>query len=313
MDIHLGMWIAFWVIVIIALFVDLVILNKHKGDVSMKEALVMVSIWVGLALSFGVAVYFAFGHEKALEYFTGYVVEYSLSVDNMFVFLMIFSYFAIPKSHQPKVLIYGILGAVILRFFFVFVGVKLINSFTWVIYVFGAILIFTAIKMLVKREGEVHPEKNIAYRVLKKFFPFKPDTVTSNFFVREKGVLYATPMLAAVVVIEMSDIVFAIDSIPAVLSISRDTFIVYTSNIFAIVGLRSLYFLLSNLASKFKFLQIGVAVILFFVGLKMIISHYVHIPTALSLGIIVSILAVSIIISHFHDKKQKKVPPDIAS
>ncbi len=297
MDLHLIMWIVFWVVVAVALFVDLVILNKHQGNVEMKEAVVMVSIWIGLALSFGGLVYFAFGHEKALEYITGYVVEYSLSIDNMFVFLMIFTYFAIPKAHQPKVLIYGIIGAVILRFLFVFIGVQLINAFSWIIYVFGAVLIVTAVKMLVKKEGEIHPEKNIAYRILKKFFRFKPDVNTSNFFIRENGILYATPMLAAVGVVEMSDIIFAIDSIPAVLSISRDTFIVYTSNIFAIVGLRSLYFLLSNLAAKFRFLQIGVAVILFFVGLKMIISHYVHIPTALSLGIIISIIAVSVIAS----------------
>lgn len=297
------MWVVFWVVVIVALFIDLVILNKHQGNVNFKEALKMVCLWVGLALSFGVAVYFTLGQEKALEYITGYVVEYSLSIDNMFVFLMIFSYFCIPKEHQPKVLIYGIVGAVLLRFLFVFVGVKLINSFTWVIYVFGAILIFTAIKMLVKKEGEVHPEENIAYKLLKKFLPFKPDTQTSNFFVKENGILYFTPMLAAVVVVEMSDIVFAIDSIPAVLSISRDTFIVYTSNIFAIVGLRSLYFLLSNLAAQFRFLQVGVAVILFFVGVKMIISHFLPIPTVASLAVIITILAVSIIASKIYDKK----------
>lgn len=304
MDISLIMWIAFWIIVVVALFVDLVVLSKHHGDLSMKEAFIMVCMWVGLALSFGVAVYFSLGHEKALEYLTGYIVEYSLSIDNMFVFLMIFSYFAIPKSHQPKILIYGILGAVILRFFFVFVGVKLINTFSWIIYVFGFILIATAIKMLVKKDEQVHPEKNIAYIALKKIFPFKADTETDRFFIRENGVLYATPMFAAVIVIEMSDIVFAIDSIPAVLSISRDTFIVYTSNIFAIIGLRSLYFLLSNLASKFQYLQVGVAVILFFIGLKMIISHYIHIPTLMSLGVIISILAISIIASIIKAKKE---------
>lgn len=304
MDAHLIMWIAFWVVVIVALFVDLVILNKHQGNVSMKEAAVMVCAWVSLALSFGVVIYFVFTPEKALEYVTGYIVEYSLSIDNMFVFLMIFSYFAVPKHHQPKVLMYGIIGAVLLRFLFVFVGIQLINAFTWVIYVFGAILIFTAIKMIAKKDEEMDPSKNIAYKVLKKIYPFKHDHSTNKFFLRENGVLYATPMLAAVVVVEMSDIIFAIDSIPAVLSISRDTFIVYTSNIFAIIGLRSLYFLLSNLASQFKFLQYGVAVILMFVGLKMIVSHFYHIPTAASLAVIVSILALSIIISKISDKKE---------
>jgi tellurite resistance protein TerC len=303
------MWIAFWVVVVTALFIDLVILNKHHGNVSMKEAVVMVCVWVGLALSFGGAIYLALSPAKALEYITGYVVEYSLSVDNMFVFLMIFSYFAVPKNHQPKVLMFGIIGAVLLRFLFVFVGIQLINAFTWVIYIFGAILILTAVKMIAKKDEEMDPSKNIAYRLLKKIFPFKADHSTDKFFLRENGVLYATPMLAAVVVVEMSDIIFAIDSIPAVLSISRDTFIVYTSNIFAIIGLRSLYFLLSNLAAQFKFLQYGVAVILCFVGIKMIISRFYHIPTAASLAVIISILAISIIMSKLYDGKQNPQNP----
>ena len=297
MDMHFIMWVAFWVIVITALFIDLVILNKHHGDVTMKEAAVTVCVWVGLALFFGAAIYFVFTPEKALEYVTAYVVEYSLSIDNMFVFLMIFSYFAVPKHHQPKVLMYGIIGAVFLRFLFIFAGVQLVNAFAWLIYIFGAVLIFTAVKMITKKDKETDPSKNIAYKMLKKIYPLKPDHGTDKFFLRENGVLYATPMLAAVVVIEMSDIVFAIDSIPAVLSISRDTFIVYTSNIFAIIGLRSLYFLLSNLASQFRFLQYGVAVILFFVGIMMLISHFYHFPAAASLAVIISILAASIIIS----------------
>ncbi|MDR1941879.1 MAG: TerC/Alx family metal homeostasis membrane protein [Endomicrobium sp.] len=296
------MWILFWLVVTVSLFVDLVILNKHQGEISMKEAAVMVCVWVGIALSFGGVIYMVLGGQKALEYVTGYIVEYSLSVDNMFVFLMIFSYFAIPKRFQPKVLIYGIAGAVILRFLFVFVGVQLINAFAWVIYVFGAVLIFTAVKMIVKHDEEINPENNVAYKILKKIFPFRANVSTGAFFIRDfsaKGskVLYATPMLAAVAVVEMSDIIFAVDSIPAVLSISRDTFIVYTSNIFAIVGLRSLYFLLSNLASKFKYLQYGVAVILFFVGLKMLAAHFVHVPTLASLGVIIFILALSAALS----------------
>jgi tellurite resistance protein TerC len=301
------MWIIFWAIVISALFIDLVVLNKRQGDINVKEALVMVCIWVGLALSFGGLIYFVYGSSKALEYVTGYIVEYSLSVDNMFVFLIIFSYFAIPKRNQPKVLIYGIAGAVILRFLFIFIGVKLINSFAWIIYVFGAVLIYTAVKMLAQEDSEIEPDKNIAYKILKKIFPFKTDSQSGRFFIKEavdggKAVVYATPMLAAVAVVEMSDIIFAVDSIPAVLSISRDTFVVYTSNIFAIIGLRSLYFLLSNLAEKFKCLKFGVAVILFFVGLKMVVSHYVHIPILLSLGIIIFILAASIAASLIRNK-----------
>ena len=264
----------------------------------------MVCAWAALALSFGAAIYFVFTPAMALEYVTGYLVEYSLSVDNMFVFLMIFSYFAVPKRRQPKVLMYGIIGAVLLRFLFVFIGVQLINAFTWIIYVFGIILILTAVKMMAKKDEKIDPSGNIAYRALKKIYPFKAEHGTDKFFIREGGILYATPMLASVVVVEMSDIIFAVDSIPAVLSISRDTFIVYTSNIFAVIGLRSLYFLLSSLAARFRLLHYGVAFILIFVGVKMIISPFYHIPTPASLAVIVSVLAASVIISEFRDKRR---------
>jgi len=301
------LWIVFWVVVATALIVDLFILNKKHGALDFKSAAKMVCFWVSLALSFGALIYFVLGSQLALEYVTGYVVEYSLSIDNMFVFLMIFTYFAIPKDHQPKVLLYGILGAVILRFIFVFAGVALINAFWWTIYLFGAVLIAMAVKMMFEKEGSVNPENNIVYKLLKKFFPFKNDLQTDSFFIREKGILYATPMLAAVVVIEASDIIFAVDSVPAVLSISRDTFIVYSSNIFAIIGLRSLYFLLSNLAEKFKYLKYGVAVILLFVGAKMLMQHYYHVPTLISLGVIVLILTISIFISVTIKEKSRDI------
>ncbi|MCL2756641.1 MAG: TerC family protein [Coriobacteriia bacterium] len=303
MDIQLIMWVVFWVVIAAALTIDLVFLNKHHGDVSFKEAVLMVCVWVGLSLCFCVSIYFTLGPQKAIDYVTGYVVEYSLSIDNMFVFLMLFSYFAIPREHQPKVLMFGILGAVILRFVFIFAGIQLINAFSWIIYIFGALLIFTAIKMVVKKEDEVHPEKNIVIRLLKKILPFTDDSSSGKFFAKENGIRRATPLFAAVVVIEMSDLIFAVDSVPAVLSISTDTFIVYTSNIFAIVGLRSLYFLLANLAARFRYLQTGVAVILLFVGVKMLISHFVHIPTYISLGVIILVLVVSIVASSIIKKK----------
>jgi len=306
MDIHVIMWIVFWVVVVAALTIDLGFLSRHKGEVSFKEAVIMVCIWVGLSLSFCASIYFTLGHEKAIEYLTGYVVEYSLSIDNMFVFLMLFSYFAIPREHQPKVLIYGILGAVLLRFAFIFVGIQLINAFSWIIYVFGALLVFTAIKMVVKRDEEDNPEKNFIIRILKKILPFTQDTSSGKFFLKESGILRATPMFAAVVAIEISDLIFAVDSVPAVLSISTDTFIVYTSNIFAIIGLRSLYFLLANLAARFRHLQTGVAVVLLFVGVKMLISHFVHIPTYISLGVIVVVIAASIAASSIFKKKDDK-------
>lgn len=299
------MWIAFWVIVLAALFIDLAVLNKHHGKVSMKEAAVMVCAWVSLALLFGGAIWLVEGPRHALEFYTGYVLEYSLSVDNMFVFIMIFSYFAIPHNLQPKALLWGILGAVVMRFIFIFLGVKLISMFSWTIYVFGALLVFTAAKMLLQKEDDnFDPSQSVVLKGLKKFMPLKTDYHGENFFVVENAKRYATPLFAAVLVIEMSDLIFAVDSIPAVLSITQDTFLVYSSNIFAIIGLRSLYFLLSGMAGKFPYLKYGISVILFFVGVKMLISHHFKIPVVASLGVIVGILALSILASKFFPPKE---------
>ena len=218
---------------------------------------------------------------------------------------MIFGFFAVPNELQPKVLLWGILGAVLMRFLFIFVGVQLISSFTWMIYVFGALLIFTAIKMLMQKEDEkFDPSESFILKVFKKFMPIKTDYHGENFFVKEKTKWFATPLFAALLVIEMSDVIFAIDSIPAILGITQDTFLVYSSNIFAIIGLRSLYFLLAGMAGKFPYLKYGISVILFFVGVKMIISHFVKIPVPLSLGIIVVILALSMLASKFFPPKE---------
>ncbi len=299
------MWIAFWVIVLAALFIDLAVLNKHHGKVSMKEAAVMVCAWVSLALLFGGAIWLVEGPRHALEFYTGYILEYSLSVDNMFVFIMIFGYFAIPHNLQPKALLWGILGAVVMRFIFIFLGVKLISMFSWTIYVFGALLVFTAAKMLLQKEDDnFDPSQSVVLKGLKKFMPLKTDYHGENFFVVENAKRYATPLFAAVLVIEMSDLIFAVDSIPAVLSITQDTFLVYSSNIFAIIGLRSLYFLLSGMAGKFPYLKYGISVILFFVGVKMLISHHFKIPVVASLGVIVGILALSILASKFFPPKK---------
>ena len=303
--VSVAMWIAFWVIVLAALFIDLAVLNKHHGKVSMKEAAVMVCAWISLAALFGGAIWLVEGPRHALEFYTGYVLEYSLSVDNMFVFIMIFSYFAIPHNSQPKALLWGILGAVVLRFIFIFLGVKLISMFSWTIYVFGALLVFTAAKMLLQKEDDnFDPSQSFILKVLKKFMPLKTDYHGENFFVLENAKRYATPLFAAVLVIEMSDLIFAVDSIPAVLSITQDTFLVYSSNIFAIIGLRSLYFLLSGMAGKFPYLKYGISVILFFVGVKMLISHHFKIPVTASLGVIVGILALSILASKFFPPKE---------
>lgn len=302
--VSVAMWIAFWVIVLAALFIDLAVLNKHHGKVSMKEAALMVCAWVSLALLFGGAIWLVEGPRHALEFYTGYVLEYSLSVDNMFVFIMIFGYFAIPHNLQPKALLWGILGAVILRFMFIFLGVQLISLFSWTIYVFGALLIFTAAKMLLQKEDDnFDPSQSFILKFLRKVMPIKTDYHGENFFVLENGKRMATPLLAAVMVIEMSDLIFAVDSIPAVLSITQDTFLVYSSNIFAIIGLRSLYFLLSGMAGKFPYLKYGISVILFFVGVKMLLSHFFPIPIVTSLGVIVGILALSVLASKIFPPK----------
>ena len=302
--ISVAMWIAFWVIVLAALFIDLAVLNKHHGKVTMKEAALMVCAWVSLALLFGGAIWLVEGPRHALEFYTGYVLEYSLSVDNMFVFIMIFGYFAIPHNLQPKALLWGILGAVILRFLFIFLGVQLISLFSWTIYVFGALLIFTAAKMLLQKEDDnFDPSQSFILKLLRKVMPIKTDYHGENFFVLENGKRMATPLLAAVMVIEMSDLIFAVDSIPAVLSITQDTFLVYSSNIFAIIGLRSLYFLLSGMAGKFPYLKYGISVILFFVGVKMLLSHFLPIPIVASLGVIVGILTLSVLASKIFPPK----------
>ena len=295
-SVSVGLWVAFWVTVIIALFIDLTVLNKHHGHVSIKEAAFMVSAWITLALVFGGAIWLFEGSQHALAFYTGYVLEYSLSIDNMFVFILIFSYFAIPHDLQPKALLWGILGAVALRFVFIFVGVKLISLFSWTIYVFGALLIFTAAKMLLQKEDDnFDPSQSLPLKIMRKFIPIKTDYHGENFFIKEGIKWFATPLFAAVLVIEMSDLIFAVDSIPAVLSITQDTFLVYSSNIFAIIGLRSLYFLLSGMAGKFPYLKYGISIILFFVGVKMLLSHYVKIPIWASLATIVGLLALSIL------------------
>lgn len=256
----------------------------------------MVGAWITLALVFGGAIWLFEGSQHALAFYTGYVLEYSLSIDNMFVFILIFSYFAIPHDLQPKALLWGILGAVALRFVFIFVGVKLISLFSWTIYVFGALLIFTAAKMLLQKEDDnFDPSQSLPLKIMRKFIPLKTDYHGENFFIKEGIKWFATPLFAAVLVIEMSDLIFAVDSIPAVLSITQDTFLVYSSNIFAIIGLRSLYFLLSGMAGKFPYLKYGISIILFFVGVKMLLSHYVKIPIWASLATIVGLLALSIL------------------
>lgn len=299
-------WIGFHVFVFIMLALDLGVFNKHLHKISVKEASIWTVVWISLALLFNIFIYFELGKIKALEFLTGYVIEYSLSVDNIFVFILIFSYFAVKDKYQHKVLFWGILGALIMRGIFIFAGVALINRFNWIVLIFGGFLVFTGIKMLFQSEAEVDPDKNIIIGFFKKFLPVSHNIHGDKLFVRENHKLYATPLFLVLIVIESSDLIFAVDSIPAILAISHDRFIVYTSNIFAILGLRSLYFAVAGIMGYFRFLKIGLAFVLSFVGLKMLASFFhFEIPILISLAVIILILLISILASVFIKEKGK--------
>ncbi|MBI4722974.1 MAG: TerC family protein, partial [Candidatus Stahlbacteria bacterium] len=273
-------WIGFNVFVIGLLVIDLLVFNRKAHEIKMKEALLWCAVWISLALLFNLWVYYSFGHEKALEFLSAYLIEKSLSVDNLFVFLMIFTYFRVPSIYQHKVLFLGILGAIIMRTIFIFAGVALLHKFHWVIYVFGLFLIFIGIKMALQKEKqEIHPEKNPVLKLFRKIMPVTDSYEADKFIVRKMGKYFATPLLVVLVVIETTDVIFAVDSIPAVLAISRDVFIVYTSNIFAILGLRALFFVLAKIMKMFHYLNYGLSAILVFVGVKMFISHIYKINT----------------------------------
>ena len=298
-----SLWIIFATIIVFMLVVDLG-LSRKSHELSFREALTWTLIWVSLAMAFNVWIYHTLGATKALEFLSGYIIEESLSVDNLFVFIMIFSYFHVPKAYQPKLLKWGILGAMVMRAAFIFLGIGLLNSFHWMIYVFGGILIITGYKMAFGGEEQIEPEKNFLVRITRKFVPITKRIRSDRFFVRRKGILAATPLFLTLMVIESSDIIFAVDSIPAILAVTTDPFIVYTSNIFAIMGLRSLYFLLASVMGMFAYLKLGVSFILAFVGIKMLLSGTAwSIPIHFSLGVIFGALAISIITSLMVGKK----------
>lgn len=287
-------WIFFGVFILAMLALDLGVFNRRTHVIKIKESLLWTAFWVTLALMFCTGIYFFHGHQKAMEFLAGYLIEYSLSIDNLFVFLLLFRYFNVPHEYEHKALFWGIMLALVTRGVFIFAGVALINTFHWIMYVFGAFLIFTGIKMALNKEAEVHPDKNVAIRFLRLFMPMTKEFAEARFFIVKQGKRLATPMLAVMLALETTDIVFAIDSIPAILAITTDPFIVYTSNVFAILGLRSLFFALSGLMKVFCHLHYGLAAILSFVGIKMLIADFFKIPTGISLGIIAIILACSV-------------------
>lgn len=298
MIIETSHWIYFNVFVLIMLAIDIFVLNKNSRVTGMREALALSAFWVSLALIFNLGIWYYFGAEPALSFLTGYLIEKSLSVDNLFIFLFIFSYFRTPEELQHKVLFWGILGAIMMRALFIAGGIALIHRFEHILYAFALFLIYAGIKMAIKsEETEMDPQNNPVLKVVKKIFPITSDYVQHHFFVRINKRLWATPLFVVLMSIETTDVIFALDSIPAILAITQDPFIVYTSNIFAILGLRSLYFALAGLIKLFHYLHYGLAFILTFIGFKMLIADWYHIPTPAALGVTLLSLLISILLS----------------
>jgi tellurite resistance protein TerC len=304
MSVQTMMWLGFAVIMTIMFTLDMGVFSRKSHEIRFREALTWTLVWVSLALAFNAGIYYFMGSDKALEFFTGYLIEESLSVDNLFVFIMIFSYFHVTKVHQPKILKWGILGALAMRAVFILVGIGLIERFHWMVYIFGGLLVFTGIKMAFGKGEQIEPEKNLLVRLVRRFVPLTARVRDDRFFIREKGVISATPLFLTLLVVESSDVIFAVDSIPAVLAVTRDPFIVYTSNVFAIMGLRSLYYLLANVMEMFVYLKLGISFILAFVGAKMLLADVYPIPIYFSLGVIIGVLAISIVTSITIGKKK---------
>ena len=286
-------WVLFNLFVAAMLALDLGVFHRPGHAVKFREAVAWSFVWIALAAIFAVIVYFWHGRVQSLEFVTGYVIELSLSVDNLFIFLLIFRYFKVPSPDQHKVLFWGILGALVMRAIFILVGVSLISRFHWIIYVFGAFLVYSGIKLIFQDEDDVHPEKNPVLRLFRRLMPVSETYEEGKFLVRRPG-LMATPLLVVLVVVETTDLIFATDSIPAVLAITLNSFIVYTSNVFAIMGLRSMYFALAGMMEVFHYLHYGLSVVLIFIGAKMLVSHYYQIPTAIALGVVAGVLGISV-------------------
>lgn len=315
-------FILFNAFIVVMLALDLGVFNRKAHAISVKEATFWSVVWVTLSLCFNVVVYFMYEHhwfgigtseqfrltgdEAALQFFTGYLIEKALSVDNIFVFIVIFSYFGVPAKYQHKILFWGVLGALIMRSIFIAAGSALIYRFEWILYVFGAILVVSGWRMMFQQETEVHPEKNVFIRLAKKFFPVTTGYEPPTFFRRIGGKLHITPMLLVLITVETTDVVFAVDSIPAVFAVTRDPFLVYSSNVFAILGLRALYFLLAGVMTSFHYLKYGLSIVLVFVGVKMLIADYVHVPISISLVTIGTILGVSVMASLVRTKRQRQ-------
>jgi len=294
---RLILWIAFNVFVLGMLAIDLGVFHRKAHAVSLKEAGTWSCVWIGLALVFNIGVYYLWGQEKALEFLTGYVIEKSLSVDNLFVFLMVFQYFNTPAEYQHRILFWGIVGALVLRAIFIATGSALLSNFHWMIYVFGGFLVVTGIKMFLQGDEKLEPEKNPVVRLFQRMMPVTHDYHGQSFFITKDGKRHATLMMVVLIVVETTDVIFAVDSIPAIFAITTDPFIVYTSNVFAILGLRALYFMLAGVMEMFIYLKVGLSFVLVFVGVKMMLVDVYKIPIGASLGVIGGILLLSVLAS----------------
>jgi tellurite resistance protein TerC len=301
-------WIGFHIFVFLMLALDLFVFHKEAHEIKVKEALSWSAVWIGLALVFNLGILFYMGQVPALEFFTGYLIEKSLSIDNLFVFLTVFTAFGVPPRFQHTILFWGIVGALIMRAVFIFSGIALINKFGWIMYVFGGFLLITGIKMAFAEDKERNPKDHWLVKWSKKYLPFTDEFHEKKFWIKENGKILGTPLLLVLLIVEATDLIFAVDSIPAILAITRDSFIVYTSNIFAILGLRSLYFALAGMMSLFTYLRFGLAAILVFVGIKLCLLNIYHVPIGASLGVIASILAFSIYFSIWKAKQERKLP-----
>jgi tellurite resistance protein TerC len=298
-------WILFNVFVLAMLALDLGLLQRRSHIVKFREALIWSLVWIGLAGAFAVLVYSRYGHATAVEFVTGYVIELSLSVDNLFIFILIFRFFRVAPEHQHKVLFWGIVGALVMRAIFIVVGIGIIQRFQWITYIFGTFLVYSGIRLFRQHDAGMEPQNNPVLRLFRRWVPTTEDYEGDKFVVRRER-LYATPLLAVLVLVEATDLVFATDSIPAVLAITLKPFIVYTSNVFAILGLRSMYFLLAGMMELFHYLHYGLAAILIFVGAKMLLSNHYHIPTLAALGVVAGVLLVSVLASLLHPQSQQQ-------
>ncbi|HYO77806.1 MAG TPA: TerC family protein [Thermoanaerobaculia bacterium] len=309
MTVPISMWVGFSLFVLLMLALDLGVFHRKAHAVRMKEALAWSAVWIGLAFVFNALVYFWYGEQKALEFLAGYLIEKTLSVDNVFVFVVLFGAFAVPREYQHRVLFWGVLGALVMRAVCIAAGAALLQHFHWVIYIFGALLVVTAVKLLRQKNETIDPSRNPLYRMFAKRIPSVPEYDGEKFFTIRNGKRYATPLLLVLLAIEATDLVFAVDSIPAIFAITNDPFIVYTSNVFAILGLRALYFVLADVVDKFVYIKPALAVILGFVGVKMLLMEVYKIPIAVSLGVIASTLVIAAVASVLHQRKAGLTTP----